>query len=83
MVYFDEPLNNFGYGIDILLISSHGDHILTSIHLTFSNYYLATNNIVEYNACILGLEIALELGIKHMKVCADCKLALLKISNMP
>ena len=49
--------------IGVLLISPHGDHIPRSIRLAFSDHYLATNNIVKYEACILGLETTLELGI--------------------
>lgn len=63
-MYFDDVANHFGFGLAVILISSHGDHILKAIHLDFSYRYLATNNIVEYEACILGLEITLELKIR-------------------
>ncbi|RVW29873.1 Retrovirus-related Pol polyprotein from transposon 297 [Vitis vinifera] len=63
-MYFDGAANHSGYGIDVLLISPHGDHIPRSVRLAFSNRHPTTNNIVEYEACILGLETALELGIK-------------------
>ena len=33
----------------------------------FLDRHPATNNIVEYEACILGLEIALELGIRQIE----------------
>ena len=65
-MYFDGATNHSGYEISVLLISSHGDHIPRSVHLTFSDRHPATNSIVEYEACILGLEIALELGIRQM-----------------
>ncbi|RVW37274.1 hypothetical protein CK203_088178 [Vitis vinifera] len=45
----------------------HGDHIPRSVRLAFSDRHPATNNIVEYEACILGLETALELGIRQME----------------
>ena len=63
-MYFDGATNHSGYGIGILLISPHGDHIPRSVRLAFSDRHPATNNIVEYEACILGLETALELGIR-------------------
>ena len=63
-MYFDGVANHSGYGISVLLISPRGDHIPRSVHLAFSDRYPATNNIVEYEACILGLETALELRIK-------------------
>ncbi|RVW63381.1 hypothetical protein CK203_060588 [Vitis vinifera] len=39
-----------------------------SIHLAFSDRHFATNNIVEYEACTLGLETALELGIRQIEI---------------
>ena len=39
------------------------------------------NNIVEYEACILGLETALKLGIKQMKVFGDSNLVLRQIQG--
>ncbi|RVW62652.1 Gypsy retrotransposon integrase-like protein 1 [Vitis vinifera] len=41
------------------------DHIPRSVRLAFSDHHLLTNNIVEYEACITGLEIALDLGIRQ------------------
>ena len=55
-MYFDGAANHSGYGIGVLLISPHGYHIPRSVHLAFANRYPATDNIVEYEACILGLE---------------------------
>ncbi|KAL6323760.1 hypothetical protein AAG906_002228 [Vitis piasezkii] len=51
------------YGIGVLLVSPQGDHIPRSVRLAFSDRHPATNNIVEYEACILGLETTLELDI--------------------
>ena len=65
-MYFDGATNHYGYGIGVLLISPHGDHIPRSVRLAFLDRYPAMNNIVEYEACILGLETALELGIRMM-----------------
>ncbi|XP_010661275.1 uncharacterized protein LOC104881769 [Vitis vinifera] len=67
---------NSGFGIGVLLISPHGDHIPRSVRLAFSDGHLATNNIVEYEACILGLETALELGIRQMEVFGDSNMVL-------
>ena len=70
-MYFDCAANHSGYGIGVMLISPHGDHIPKSIRLAFSDRHPTTNNIVEYKACILGLETALELGIRQMEVFGD------------
>ena len=67
-MYFDGAANHSGYGIGVLLISSHGDHIPRSIRLAFLDRHPATNNIVEYEACILGLKTAFELVIRWMEV---------------
>ena len=80
-MYFDGTTNHSGYEIDVLLISPRGDHILRSVHLALSDRHLATNNIVEYEVCILGLEIALELEIRHMEVFSDSNLVLKQIQG--
>ena len=36
-MYFDGMVNHSGYGIGVLLISFHGDHIPRSVRLTFSD----------------------------------------------
>ena len=63
-MYFDGATNQLGYGIGVLLVSPQGDHIPRFVRLAFSDQHLAMNNIVEYEACILGLETALELDIR-------------------
>ena len=63
-MYFNGAANQLGYEIGVLLVSPQGDHILRSIHLTLFDRYSITNNIVEYEACILGLDTVLELGIR-------------------
>ena len=75
-MYFDGAANHSGYGIGALLISPHGDHIPRSVRLAFSDRHPATNNIVEYEACILGLEAALELEIRQMEVFGDSNMVL-------
>ena len=47
-LYFDGATNQSGFGIGIILISPQGDHIPSSIKLTFSDHHRLTNNIVEY-----------------------------------
>ena len=80
-MYFDGAANHSGYEIGVLLISPHGDHIPRFVHLAFSNQHPAMNNIVEYEACILGLETALELRIKQMEVFGDSNLVLRHIQS--
>ncbi|RVX05886.1 hypothetical protein CK203_023919 [Vitis vinifera] len=80
-MYFDGTTNHSEYGIGVLLISPHGDHIPRSIRLAFSDQHPATNNIIEYEACILGLETALELRIRQMEVFGDSNLVLRQIQG--
>ena len=80
-MYFDGAANHSGYGIGVLLISPHGDHIPRYVHLAFLDRHPTTNNIVEYEACILGLETALELGIRQMEVFDDSNLVLRQIQG--
>ena len=63
-LYFDGTTNRSGFGIGILLISPQGDHIPRSVQLAFSDHHRLTNKVVEYEACIIGLKTALDLGVK-------------------
>ena len=73
-MYFDGATNHSRYGISVLLVSPQGDHIPIFVRLTFFYYHPTTNNIVEYEACILSLETTLELGITQMDVLGDSNL---------
>ena len=65
-----------GFGIGILLISPQGDHIPRSVRLGFSDHHRLTNNIVEYEACITGLETALNLGVRELEIHGDSNLVI-------
>ena len=64
-----------------MLISPHGDHIPRFVCLGFFYQDPPTNNIVEYEACILGLETTLELGIRQMEVFGDSSMVLRQIQG--
>ena len=79
-MYFDGASNHSVYGIGCSIdFSLHGDRIPRSICLAFAGRYPATNNIVEYEACILGLETSLELGIRKMEIFGDSNLVIRQI----
>ena len=80
-MYFDGATNQSGHGIGVLLVCPQGDHIPSSVRLEFSDRHPATINIIEYEACILGLETPLELGIRQMKVFDDFNLVLRQIQG--
>ena len=62
-MYFDGATNQNGSGIGVLLTSPIGTHIPFSGRLNF----LATNNATKYEACIMGLQAALGLGVKELE----------------
>ena len=75
-LYLDGAANQSGFGIGILLISPQGDHIPRSVRLVFSGHHRLTNNMVEYEACITGLETALDLGIRQLEIHGDSNLVI-------
>ena len=76
-MYFDEATNQNGSGIGVLLISPQGTHIPFFGRLNFP----ATNNTTEYEACIMGLQAALGLGVKELEVYGDSALIISQVQN--
>ncbi|XP_074291019.1 uncharacterized protein LOC141617763 [Silene latifolia] len=75
--YFDEASNYMGYGVGILLTSPTGEHIPVYIKLDFNG----TNNGAEYEACLLGLCSALDLGVKKLLVHGDSSLVINQVGG--
>ena len=71
-MYFDRAVNQNGKGIGILLITLEGSHIPLAIKLNFE----ATNNMVEYEAYIVGMEAFQELWVKEAEVFGDSTLVI-------
>ena len=69
-MYFDGATNQNESGIVVLLVSPKGTHIPFFGRLNFPT----TNNATEYEACIMGLQAALGLGVKELKVYDDLAL---------
>ncbi|XP_074301047.1 uncharacterized protein LOC141632395 [Silene latifolia] len=76
-LYFYGASNYMGYGVGILLISLIGEHLLVSIKLDFN----VTNNATEYEACLLGLRSALDLGVKKLLVHGDSSLVINQVGG--
>ncbi|XP_043705314.1 uncharacterized protein Mb2253c-like [Telopea speciosissima] len=66
-LYFDGVANQKEYGAGVLLVTPDGSHLPMSFRLEFS----CTNNIAEYKACAIGLEMALSKGAERIKVFGD------------
>jgi hypothetical protein len=71
-MYFDGASNQHGYGVGVLLIAPDGVHIPLSAKLNF----VATNNVAEYEVCIVGLEALLAIDVKEVKIFGDSTLVL-------
>ncbi|XP_074288969.1 uncharacterized protein LOC141614114 [Silene latifolia] len=69
-LHVDGASNTKGVGVGLVLKSPQGDLIVQAVQCEFK----ATNNEAEYEALILGLKLALDLKIRHLKVYSDSKL---------
>ena len=69
-MYFDGAANVNGCGIGAVLISPEGDQFPTSARLEFPY----TNNIAEYEACIMGLNMAIDMGVEKLEAYGDSSL---------
>ena len=72
-----EQLIKMGSGIRVLLISPKRTRILFFGGLNFP----ATNNATKYEACIMGLRVALGLEVKDLEVYGDSTLIISQIQN--
>jgi hypothetical protein len=59
-MYFDGSLNINGAGVGVHFISSFGDKLSYVLRI----HFWASNNVIENEAALHGLYIAIELGIK-------------------
>jgi len=66
-LYFDGSYIAHGSGVGILLVAPQGNYIPKSFKLQFQ----CTNNIVEYEALVAGLRIAIEWNITELQVYGD------------
>jgi hypothetical protein len=69
-LYFDGSHSSTGSGVGLVLRSPDNETTLFSYKLEF-NY---TNNIVEYEALILGLNLYIDMNIKTLHVRGDSDL---------
>ncbi|MCI69346.1 RNA-directed DNA polymerase (Reverse transcriptase), partial [Trifolium medium] len=69
---FDGASNALGHGIGAVLISPRDTYTPLTTRVLFD----CTNNIAEYEACIMGLQAAIELRIKILEVYGDSALVI-------
>ncbi|KAI4357265.1 hypothetical protein L6164_001226 [Bauhinia variegata] len=74
-MYFDGAVNIHGSGVGAVVISLEGKQFPIAIKLEFE----CTNNVAEYEACIWGLKVALDLKIKTLDVFGDSALIIYQV----
>ncbi|KAG8500634.1 hypothetical protein CXB51_004143 [Gossypium anomalum] len=72
---FDGASNAVGNRIGAVLVSPNGDHYPFKCKLDFD----CTNNMAEYEACIMRLQAAIERGIKTLEVYRDSALVVYQL----
>ena len=76
-MYFDGVSNALGRGVGAILISPEGNHCPFTAKLSFDY----TNNVAEYEACVLGLQAVIEKKIKSLKVYGDSALVICQLNG--
>ncbi|XP_057997802.1 uncharacterized protein LOC131176787 [Hevea brasiliensis] len=76
-MYFDGAVNLSGSGIGSVLVSPDGKHFPIAVKLKFE----CTNNVAEYEACVSGLQAAIEMKIKKLEVYGDSALIIYQVKG--
>lgn len=75
MLTFDGASNARGHGVGSIITSPTGFYLPFTARLCFD----CTNNMAEYEACIFGIEVAIDLRIKILEVYGDSTLVISQI----
>ena len=76
-MYFDGTSNALGRGVGAILISPKGNHCPFTAKLNFD----CTNNVAEYDACVLGLQVTIKKKIKRLTVYGDSALVICQLNE--
>ena len=76
-MFFNGVMNVYGNGACVVIISPNKKQYPVSVKLHFE----CTNNTTEYEACILDLEVTLELKIKKIDVHGDLMLIICQVKG--
>jgi ribonuclease HI len=74
-LFFDGACSSEGFGVGIVLISP----TKREVHLSYKLEFKATNNVVEYEALILGLEATRKMQITRLVVFGDSNLVVQQV----
>ena len=72
-----EASNSLGRGVRVVLISPKGNHCPFIAKLSFDS----TNNVAEYEACMLGLQAAIKKKIKGLTMYGDSALVICQLNG--
>ena len=74
---FDGSATKTSNGVGVVLSCEDGDTIPLSFKLRFSY----SNNASEYEAYLIGLTVALNIGVKHIRVLGDSNLVVSQVKG--
>ena len=74
---FDGAANHQGKGVGAVLVSESGQHYPMAAKLRFN----CTNNMAEYEACILGLKMAVDMNVHELLVIGDSYLLIHQVQG--
>ncbi|XP_074291829.1 uncharacterized protein LOC141618635 [Silene latifolia] len=76
-MHIDGASNQRGAGLGLILCLPQGDLIAQAVRCEFK----VTNNKTEYEALILGIQLALELGVRNLQIFSDSLLIANHVNN--
>ena len=76
-MYFDGASTQSSAGAGVVLISPSKENI----HLSYKLDFKTTNNIAEYEALLLGVKDAKEMGIMCINIFGDANLIIEQVNN--
>jgi len=77
LMFFDGSLNINGTSVGILFFSPNKD----KLHYVLRILFPASNNVAEYEACLHGIRLAVELGVKRLYVHGDSTLVISQLNK--
>ncbi|XP_075101974.1 uncharacterized protein LOC142177388 [Nicotiana tabacum] len=69
-IFFDGAINTKGVGIGVIVILPTGQHYPATARLQF----FCTNNTTEYEACIMGINMAIDMDVEVLLIMGDSNL---------
>ena len=76
-MYFDGASNALGRSVGTVLISPEGNHCPFMAKLSFD----CTNNVTEYETCVMGLHASIKKKIKKLTVYEDLTLVICQLNG--